>query len=258
MTSTMVPNSATAAQRRSLRIRAYWHGIAFFSAILAFMGVREAANYTGIPIRYGYAFHADTWLGLGLAPTLRLQQLRTPFLDWVAIATYMSFFVFPFVAAWVAFRRCQLHRYALALLLLFGSADLVHVLVPTAPPWLVAAHGTMPAVARVLEVRGSQISPAVYATGNATAGGNPVAAMPSVHVAWVTLAVLALDAPAILALGYGLLMALAVVYLGEHFAVDTLAGLLLAFLAFRLACRLTPQTAPDSCAAQVPSSAMRI
>lgn len=238
----MMTNISTAAHaRRALRITAYWQGIAFFGAIVLFMVFREAANYTGIPIRYGYAYRVDHWIGLGLAPTLRLQSFRTPFLDWVAIVTYLSFFIFPFVAAWVAFRRRQLPRYTLALAILFAVADLAHVLLPTAPPWIAAAHGAMPHVDRVLEVWGSQISPAIYAAGNATAGSNPVAAMPSVHVAWVTLAVLVLDAPAALAIGYGLLMTLAVVYLGEHFAVDGFAGLLLAFAAWHVSRRSSHQ-----------------
>lgn len=218
---------------RAARLRAYRQWIAFLGVIAAFGLLRESANYTGLPIRYHYAAQIDRWIGVGIVPTLRLQSLRTPFLDWVAILTWASFFAFPYWAAWRAFRRGRLPRYTRALALLLGGAVLMHVLVPTAPPWLAAVHGDLPPVARVLEVWGNQVSPAVYAAGNATAGSNPVAAMPSVHVGWVMLATLILDAPLALALGYGALMTLAVVYLGEHFAVDGLAGMLMAYGAWR-------------------------
>jgi hypothetical protein len=226
-----------AADARSRRIAGYRLWIGYFGVIALFGLLREAANYSGVPTQYAYAPAVDRMLGWGLAPTIRLQSLRTPLLDWVAIATWLSFFIFPHLVAWIAFRRGKLRRYIVSLAAFLTVALVVHLLVPTAPPWLAAPHGDMPPVQRVLKVWGEQISPAVYAAGNATAGSNPVAAMPSVHVGWVTIAVLALDAPVAIALAYAAVMTLALSYLGEHFVIDGIIGFLLALMAHRMSRR---------------------
>lgn len=225
------------ADSRSRRIAGYRLWIGYLGVIASFGLLREAANYSGIAIQYAYAPALDRLLGLGVAPTIRLQALRTPLLDWIAISTWISFFVFPHLVAWIAFRRGMLLRYTVSLAGFLFLALTVHFLFPTAPPWLTAPHGDMPAVQRVLKVWGEQISPAVYAAGNATAGSNPVAAMPSVHVGWIVIAVLALDAPVAVAVAYAAIMTLALAYLGEHFIIDGVAGFLLAFLAHRVSCR---------------------
>ncbi len=230
-------DASSLADSRSRRIAAYRLWIGYLGVIAVFGLLREAANYSGIAIQYAYAPALDRLLGLGVAPTIRLQALRTPLLDWIAISTWFSFFVFPHLVAWIAFRRGMLRRYTVSLAGFLFLALIVHFLVPTAPPWLTAPHGDMPAVERVLKVWGEQISPAVYAAGNATAGSNPVAAMPSVHVGWVVIAVLALDAPIAVAIAYASVMAVALAYLGEHFVIDGIAGFLLAVLAQRMSLR---------------------
>ncbi len=73
--------------------------------------------------------------------------------------------------------------------------------------------------------------------------------MPSVHMAVTFVVVLALwrerRALAVIGALYAAAMALALVYLGEHYAVDVLAGVLVALAAWLAAQRLTgrPPTA---------------
>ena len=75
-------------------------------------------------------------------------------------------------------------------------------------------------------------------------GGNPLAAMPSLHFATSLMAAHLLSevGPISGAVGwsYSLTLALALVYLGEHYAADLLAGGLLAETVRRSAPRLTP------------------
>jgi hypothetical protein len=72
----------------------------------------------------------------------------------------------------------------------------------------------------------------------ATADNNIVAAMPSLHVGCATLVALVLASygrkPALAGAGYVAAMGLALVYLGEHYLVDEIAGILLALVAWRL------------------------
>ena len=121
---------------------------------------------------------------------------------------------------------------------MFGLSALVHMLLPTAPPWLAAKVGTMGPMARVLEDQSGNIAPGAYAAGTAVAG-NPVAAMPSVHVAWTTLACLVFPGRRKWRWLYPMGMTLALMYLGEHFLVDGLAGAAIGLLAWRV-------TAPDA------------
>jgi membrane-associated phospholipid phosphatase len=75
-------------------------------------------------------------------------------------------------------------------------------------------------------------------------GGNPLAAMPSLHFATSLMAALLLAEVGVLpgALGFTYLIALgfALVYLGEHYLVDLLGGAALTAVVRRLAPRAAP------------------
>jgi hypothetical protein len=62
-------------------------------------------------------------------------------------------------------------------------------------------------------------------------GGNPLAAMPSLHLATSAMAALLLaetgPLPGLVGGGYAALLGFALVYLGEHYVVDLLGGLAL-------------------------------
>ena len=77
---------------------------------------------------------------------------------------------------------------------------------------------------------------AVYAGGNAVVGPNPVAAMPSLHMAGAVLVALLVwrAAPRFraLAVAYPLAMALTLVYTGEHYVADVVVGAALAVAAW--------------------------
>ena len=110
-----------------------------------------------------------------------------------------------------------------------------YYLVPTAPPWWASRHrgemdGTVDHVLKEVidDLRGR---PDGEEEGD-DPSGNPWASMPSDHIASAAITAMALSevGPPYAALGwaYVLLAAFSVVYLGEHYAVDVLAGLLVA------------------------------
>ena len=109
--------------------------------------------------------------------------------------------------------------------------------VPTAPPWYAAAEGLMddgrtPELRRMMVEYGEQFWRSGWAPLYGVLGGNPLAAMPSLHFATsVTAAhVLAETGAArrVARLGLHGALGLALVYLGEHYVVDLAAGLALA------------------------------
>jgi len=105
-----------------------------------------------------------------------------------------------------------------------------YFLVPTVPPWLAVETGAISGVVPIAHDVYHLRLPAVLVTALDT---NPVAAMPSLHAAFpATCALFAWShfgraAGAAMA-AYALLMGAGLVYLGEHYLADVLAGFVLA------------------------------
>jgi membrane-associated phospholipid phosphatase len=121
--------------------------------------------------------------------------------------------------------------------------------IPTAPPWWAAAHGRLED-GRALDVRRMMIEYGPQAWGRLWApafkalGGNPLAAMPSLHIASSITAAEILSevgpVPGAVGWAYTALLGLALVYLGEHYVIDLLGGAALAQAIRRAAPRLAP------------------
>jgi membrane-associated phospholipid phosphatase len=109
--------------------------------------------------------------------------------------------------------------------------------IPTAPPWYAAARGRLDD-GRPVRVRRMMIEYGEQFWGDRwdglydVLGGNPLAAMPSLHFATSLMGAHLLSEvdPVAGAVGwtYALTLGLALVYLGEHYAVDLIAGATLA------------------------------
>jgi membrane-associated phospholipid phosphatase len=119
----------------------------------------------------------------------------------------------------------------------------VYFAVPTAPPWWAAENGYLREDAehlagevaadkaemrRLLFEAGEQVLGRAFPKIEASLGGNPWAAMPSLHFATsVLVAILLTEAnPVVGAVGwaYALTLGFALVYLGEHYVTDLVAG----------------------------------
>jgi membrane-associated phospholipid phosphatase len=183
---------------------------------------------------------ADRWL-FGDVPPIALQHwFYTPgvahWYDYAAFGVYLShFFVTLAVLAvlWrVSHRRFREYR---ALVVALASVGfVVYVLFPAAPPWLAAYDGHIRAVPRVIADMWGQIGiePAEALFEKRGEFYNQEAAVPSLHAAYPMLLLLFFWGAgrwARVGLGaYVLAMALALVYTGEHYVSDILAGWLAA------------------------------
>jgi membrane-associated phospholipid phosphatase len=194
-------------------------------------------------VRIDYPVQVDRILGAGVPPTLRLQRLlsapgETRRFEKVLVWTHWLWFAVPHGAtAYVLVRdRERFGRAAATTYAVFDLGALVYWLVPTAPPWYAAERGRLgdhrtPRVRRMMVEYGEQFWKHRWGPLYSVLGGNPVAAMPSLHFATsVNAAHLLAESGRVQgAVGwtYALTLGLALVYLGEHYVVDLLAGLAL-------------------------------
>jgi PAP2 superfamily len=225
---------ADARRGRWLLLGGYLVGFVFFALL------RTMADETGITIKASYVVEADKWLFGGTLPTEWLQQRlyeahAVGALEISCAVVYVSYYFVPHLVALVLWQRdpAAFRRYGLAVILTVYSGLAVSYAVPTAPPWLADRSSRVPHMSRVLaDALGWNPEHA----GNAgTSGANPYAAMPSLHLALTALVVLGLWRHRILrlpALVYAGAMAFTLVYAGEHYVVDELAGVATAGVAW--------------------------
>lgn len=176
----------------------------------------------------------------GVEPTLWVEQFYTRARTEVFQLFYMSFaFVAPAVPLWLLFRKrhADFRSAALSITVCFYLGYALYLLLPAAPPRLVLAGefrknlGGDPLFATMTAERALSLLPT-----------DSRAAFPSLHAAVSLLAVMLAWRfarglfPVILPLAVGLWAS--TIYLRHHFAVDLLAGFLLAPLALWLTPRL--------------------
>lgn len=229
----------------------YLHlGLLYVFGLFVYTVLRSFADQTFIPVRVEYVIHLDRALFLGTEPTRWLQSRlfdpsRLRLLDWFTVQMHWSYFAVPHVAAalvWV-FRRELFPRFVALVLGTFYAGLVIYFLLPTAPPWLAADYGLLPGVSRIMDFVGGQVDLENYRRlYDALGVPNPVAAMPSLHMA-VTFAVFLFARELNRWLGralliYAVLMGFSLVYMGEHYVSDVLAGVLVAYGVYRLTRRL--------------------
>lgn len=194
-------------------------------------------------VRIDYPVDVDRVIGLGTPPTLRLQRwLSEPgkprTFEKVLVWTHWAWFMVPHATtAYVLIRhRERFGRTAALTYAVFDLGAVVYWVLPTAPPWYAATKGRLgdhrtPQVRRMMIEYGEQFWKHRWGPLYSVLGGNPLAAMPSLHFATSVNAAHLLQevGPVEGALGwtYALTLGLALVYLGEHYVVDLLAGLAL-------------------------------
>jgi membrane-associated phospholipid phosphatase len=193
-------------------------------------------------VHVDYPLRADRLIGLGELPTVRLQRALHPdgyFRDyekllvwahWVWFATPHATLAYLFIWDRPRFARAAAMTYAV-----FDLGVIAYWVVPTAPPWYAAQHwreaGDPPPVRRLMVEYGESFWRNGWAPLYSVLGGNPLAAMPSLHFATSAMAALLLteSGPVAGAVGggYAAILGFALVYLGEHYVVDLLGGLAL-------------------------------
>jgi hypothetical protein len=231
--------------------------IPFVAIFLAYELMRGIADDAGFPVHVTDVIAAERLISFGYLPTQVLQDWLAPPTGVgpaaiVATVLYMLHFALPIVAGlllWV-WRRPQYYDYVAAFIALSFAGFITYLLVPVAPPWWAAGLGELDGangepLIRYLKPEafgviaealgypdGDQLSSYVFYGVNP----NGVAAFPSLHAGYPFLAFLVLRRGfgriGWLALGYAVLVWWAIVFTGDHYLIDVLAGIAYAAAAY--------------------------
>jgi membrane-associated phospholipid phosphatase len=189
--------------------------------------------------RVNYPVAMDRAIGLGEIPTARLQRaLGRPgevlVHDTVLSGVHWAWFFFPHgTVAYILVRHHdQFERAAVMMAATFDLGAVVYWLLPTAPPWWARREHEHARVRRIMIEAGERFWGRLWEPLYDSLGGNPFAAMPSLHFATSVTAAHLLGrtgrVAGVLGWSYAATLGFALVYLGEHYVVDLLAGLALA------------------------------
>lgn len=210
-----------------------------FTATLVVWDVsRGLSDAVGMPLHMADVAAVDRD-AFGAVPSVVLQQhfLDPGYVHWYdALATlvYTSHFLAtPVLAAVLWLRNRALWMAFVRRVIVLAVAGLAtYIAFPTAPPWYASAHGAIGPAIRASS-RGwtwLHINHAGNLLREGQVAANPVAAMPSLHTAYATLITLFVLSRLRTrwrwaVLSYPLVMGVSLVYLGEHYVVDVVAGI---------------------------------
>jgi membrane-associated phospholipid phosphatase len=208
-----------------------------------FNGLRTFADDTGHPTSFLYAIRIDGLLGTNPSAWLQEHLYKAGnigLIGWGSVAVYTSYFTVHYLLAvglWLS-RKEHLSQFVGAILATLFIGLIGYYLLPTAPPWLASESGHLEDVVRIAKVERNPLWADAYAQGSHIAGTNDVGAMPSLHTA-LTL-IVALGAWRINRI-FGILgflylgaMGFSLVFLGEHYVIDVVAGIATGILGWQL------------------------
>jgi membrane-associated phospholipid phosphatase len=190
-------------------------------------------------LRTQYPIAVDRLIGGGSLPNARLQRALAGRRGVGAVNRILTWahwiwFVEPYLAlAFILLRRNErFPRAARRMAAVFDAGCAVYFLVPTAPPWWSSREGlTGEEVRRIMVEVGEPTWGRAWERMYDALGGNPWAAMPSLHFATSVQAARSLSEAGRVegAVGwtYAGTLGFALVYLGEHYVTDLIAGALL-------------------------------
>lgn len=190
-------------------------------------------------VHFRYPIQIDSLFGGGVPPTARLQRslrdhTRVTPLDRAVAGVYGSWLLPHLILGWILMRHPEfVPRAAGRLAATYHLTTPFYWLIPTAPPWWASeSEGEMNGeVQRVLRhvIRDLRNQPQNKADNSP---GNPWGSMPSDHIASAAITAMALSEIniryGVLGWSYVALASFAVIYLGEHYLIDVIAGLAVA------------------------------
>ena len=213
--------------------------IAFFGLFIIYEMLRNLIPDINTRVDVSLVDGLERTLFFGHYPVLWIQQYRNDYVSWLFFTVYIAhYFNVLFPALYLAFRdRWQFRGYITCIIVTSYLAFLIFLIFPVAPPRLVP-H---------LQEAGVQwITAQVFEEANILIvglNGNQYAAMPSLHFGLPCIAFLYLRRCSRLLgglyLAITLILAVGVIYLGDHYLLDVIGGALIALTGYHISRWLT-------------------
>ncbi|MBI2600088.1 phosphatase PAP2 family protein [Candidatus Daviesbacteria bacterium] len=209
----------------------------FLFILISYDFLRSLADHLNTRVHYLELIWADKWL-FGVVPTVFLQEKlyfagKLQWYDFVSVFFYFLHFALPLAFGFILWlkNRAYFKKFAVNLLVLSYAAFFTYVIFPASPPWLSNKMGLLPGVTKILEnilkLFPQRLDlPTIYNNFDP----NPVAAVPSLHAAYPFLVLLLslkfFGKKALLFIPYILGVWFSIVYLGEHYVIDVVLGVI--------------------------------
>ena len=215
----------------------------FLLIFLAWEAMRGLANQLGAEVQSDAVIAAERFVSFGIVPPEELQRLlHTPGvvgpLEISTATVYAAHFLLPLAVAFVLWlkRRRVYYHYVIALMLMSFAQFFTAVVLPVAPPRYAYLYGEALHVVDLGSQVAQQTGIGVLSWAYHNMIGNPVAAFPSLHAAYPILAYLFLREhwPRVswLMVVYTAAVWFSIMYLGHHYFVDAVGGLVYAVAAY--------------------------
>jgi hypothetical protein len=220
--------------------------IPFVALFFAYELMRGYADKFGLPIHVTDVISLERIVGFGSLPTTWLQALHSgpasspDNLATISVIFYFLHFPLPLAVGfllWIHQRR-DYYDFVAALIILSMAAFVTYLLLPVAPPWWADKFGYTSGILHLRDTGFAGLAH-LFGFGNYfysysvySISSNDVAAFPSLHAAYPFLAFLfarrAFGKAGYLMLAYTACIWFAIVYLGEHWVVDIIGGVVYA------------------------------
>lgn len=227
------------------RLTRFINDWAVFLAVVVFFDFARGlafavTSHFELPMYLNYVLACERWLCRGATAPLALQHLRAGlgdpvWLDRFFVLVYSSHYVFFLVFGFIVWqtRRAAFRTYVVAITAVLYAGLLFFFLVPTIPPWIAANDFfVLPPIVQIVRSFYNVHIPQLVAAFDV----NAIAAMPSLHAALPAICTLLgfryFGRWGVLLAAYAVSVCLAVIYLGEHFLTDILAGWALALVVY--------------------------
>lgn len=213
----------------------------FLLILLSYDFLRGLADNLGPRAHITELIKLETLI-FGFIPTIELQKMffnpsNPSLLDYLASIFYFLHFALPLSFGFILwlYNKSYFRQFITGILLLSYAAWFTYIIYPATPPWLASNDGYLPHVHKVMDVTLSAFPdrwnlPTVYHQFNP----NPVAAIPSLHAAYPLLVFLFayrfFKKKALPFVFYVLAVWFSIIYLGEHYVIDVIAGAIYAVI----------------------------
>lgn len=217
----------------------------FVVLLLAYDSLRSFAPAVNHRVHFTEMIDFDRWIGFGTLPSETLQQLlfhgSIQWYDFYFYGLYMCHFITPLIIGVLIwrFRPAHYNRYVAALLMLSYAAFLTYIAFPAAPPWMASEMGLIPHLHKISTDVWYAVGVHNFPTIYKELSPNLVAAVPSLHSAYPVMICLFVGRAfgwrwGLAMLWYPISIWVGVVYMGEHYVFDVVAGVAYAVVAYGL------------------------